>query len=72
MVTRRLGSLLVLASEGQAKGKRASKTRWLNSEANREFYAKGNVHPTKEAAEAFGAAQGEKSWRKKEKRNEVT
>ncbi len=32
---------------------------WENDEVNLKHLKEGNVHPTKEAAEAWGAAQGE-------------
>ena len=30
---------------------------WYGDETDEELYEEGNVHPTKEAAEAWGAAQ---------------
>ena len=33
---------------------------WYEDEFDIELWDAGNVHPTKEAAEAWGAAQGEK------------
>jgi hypothetical protein len=33
---------------------------WWDSSSDHRIRREGNVHPTKEAAEAWGAAQGEK------------
>lgn len=39
--------------------KRAVLEMWVDNWLHDSFYKAGNVHPTKEAAEAWGAAQGE-------------
>jgi hypothetical protein len=38
---------------------RAVQLQWKDEYLDKEFYCRGLAHPTKEAAEAWGAAQGE-------------